>query len=175
MARFSRTAGAALAILLLLTAGCDRIMPQRADDELPGLEQVASLYTAHGLTADFRYSGNVLEMVIQQPADQLRRGGQLWARVGPYIYLLSPGTQQVFEQYPSVAGVRAITMTGETEVARALLVRDRLNEYTWRRAIAVLSEALDQGTSRPATMDRLVQYGEQNTTFQYNPEFVPPR
>lgn len=161
--------------LVLAGAGCDRFLPQQRDDALPGLEQVAELYAGHSLTADFRYSGNVLEMVVQQPIDQLRRGGPLWARVGPYIYVLSPGTAELFEQYPGVAGVRAITMAEQTEVARALVVRDEFNEITWRRARAVWAEALESGTERPSTMDRLVQFGEQHTQFEYNPQFVPPR
>jgi hypothetical protein len=161
--------------LLVLATACDRILPQRADETLPDLDEISALYAARGFNAEYRYSGNVIEMLIQQPADQLRRGGALWARVGPYIYLFSPGTRDIFDRYAGVAGVRTITLEGDTEVARALLVRDALNDYTWRRALGVLSEALDQGTSRPATMDRLVQFGEQHTEFQYNPEYVPPR
>jgi hypothetical protein len=171
----SRLMAVVLPLVLLVTAACDQILPQRADMGLPDLQEVAELYAERGLTAEFRYSGNVVEMVIQQPGDQLRRGGALWARVGPYIYLLSPGTRELFERYPAVAGVRAITMAGDAEVARALLVREGLNDYNWRRALAILGEALDQGTARPVTMDRLVQFGEQHTEFEYNPQYVPPR
>ncbi|CAN5624599.1 hypothetical protein BH23GEM9_BH23GEM9_27110 [soil metagenome] len=164
-----------LLLLLLTVVGCDRILPQRADLSLPELKQVAQVYAQRGQTAEFRYSGNVLEMVVQQPPDQLRRGGQLWARVGPYIYLFSPGTQELFESHAGLAGVRAITMVGDREVARALLVRGALNEFSWRRSLELLSEALGEGTARPSTMDRLVQFGEQHTQFEYNPAFVPPR
>jgi hypothetical protein len=162
-------------LLLLLTGACDRILPDRRDAGLPELDVVAQTYAQHGQSAEFRYSGNVLELVVQQPADQLRRGGALWARVGPYIYLFSPGTRELFEQYPALAGVRAITMTGDVEIARALLVRDALNEFAWRRSRSLLGEALDQGTQRPVTMDRLVQFGEQHAEFRYNPEYVPRR
>jgi hypothetical protein len=171
----SRVMAIVLPLVLLVTAACDQILPQRADMGLPDLPEVAALYAERGLTAEFRYSGNVVEMVIQQPGDQLRRGGALWARVGPYIYLFSPGTRELFDRYPAVAGVRAITMAGDAEVARALLVREGLNDYNWRRALAILGEALDQGTARPVTMDRLVQFGEQHTQFEYNPQYVPPR
>jgi hypothetical protein len=107
-------------------AGCDRIMPQRPDLSAAELDRVEQVYAQHGLRAEFRYSGNVLELVVQQPPDQLRRGGPLWARVGPYIYLFSPGTRQLFADHPGLAGVRAITMAGDTEVARALLEREAL-------------------------------------------------
>jgi hypothetical protein len=162
-------------LLLLLTSSCDRVLPQRADLTLPDLERVESIYAEHGLHAEFRYSGNVLEMIVQQPPDQLRRGGALWARVGPYIYIFSPGTQRLFADYPGLAGVRSITMVGDVEVARALLERETLNEVTWRRSLSALGEALEHGTARPSTMDRLVQFGEQHTQYEYNPQYVPPR
>ncbi|HSJ07069.1 MAG TPA: hypothetical protein VK936_10210 [Longimicrobiales bacterium] len=173
---WSRCARALAALALGLWLGaCDRIMPQPADLSLPDVETVRSTYAGHGLRAEFRYSGNVLEMVVQQPPDQLRRGGPLWARVGPYIYLFSPGTRDLFEDHPGLAGVRAITMEGTTEVARAMLVREALTEIGWRRALNVLGQALEEGTTRPSTMDRLVQFGEQHTEYEYNPDYVPPR
>lgn len=163
-----------LVLLLAASAACDRLLPQR-NLELPDPAVVEAAYARHSLEAEYRYSGNVLEIVVQQPADQLRRGGTLWARVGPYIYLFTPATRDLFEQYEGIAGVRVITMVGEVEVARALLERDALNELTWNRALGLLSTALEQGTERPATMDRLASYGEQITTYQYNPDYVPPR
>jgi hypothetical protein len=170
-------AGRALALLLVAAAltACDRVLPPRTAAGVPDIEDARRTYADHGITAEFRYSGNVLELVVQQSSDQLRRGGQLWARVGPYIYLFSPATRELFEAHTGLAGVRVVTMSDGREVARALLVRDALNEIGWRRSRAVLAEALDQGTERPSTMDRLVQFGEQTTQFEYNPEFVPPR
>lgn len=162
-------------VATMIAAGCDRIMPQRTDLSLPGVDEVQSVYAAHGLAAEFRYSGNVLEMIVQQPADQLRRGGALWGRVGPYVYLFSPGTRALFEDHQGLAGVRAITMVGNGEVARALLLREELTDVGWRRALNVLGQALEQGTARPATLDRLVQFGEQHTQYEYNPDYVPPR
>ncbi|HEX6133568.1 MAG TPA: hypothetical protein VFZ24_06380 [Longimicrobiales bacterium] len=168
-----RFAWSITAVLVTATASCDRIFPDRADLTLPTPAAVESTYARHGLEAEYRYSGNVLEVVVQQPQDQLRRGGPLWARVGPYIYLFTPATRDLFEQYPGIAGVRVITMAGNVEVARALLVRDALNELTWRRAIHVLGTALEQGTQRPSTMDALARYGEEITTYEYNPRYVP--
>jgi hypothetical protein len=158
-----------LAGCVLLT-GCDQL--RRSEDVLPPLETAEAMYDRHGLDANFRYSGNVLELVVQQPEDQLRRGGSLWARVGPYIYVFTPATQELLQRYPAVAGVRVITMVGDVEVARALLLSDRLNDITWRRAQNTLARALEDGTARPSLLDRLVQFGEEHTQFEYNPEFV---
>jgi hypothetical protein len=173
-ARNMRSALAVLALAVVLSS-CDRIWPGRADLTLPDPATVATYYQRHSFDAEYRYSGNVLEIVVQQPADQLRRGGALWARVGPYIYLFAPGTRDLLEQHHGIAGVRAITMVGTVEVARALLVRDTLNELTWRRAINILGTALEQGTERPGTIDALARFGEENTTYEYNPEYVPSR
>ncbi|HSK17933.1 MAG TPA: hypothetical protein VK912_02235 [Longimicrobiales bacterium] len=166
---------ASLLAILLAVGACDRIFPDRADLTLPDVATVESYYARHAFEAEYRYSGNVLEVVVQQPPDQLRRGGTLWARVGPYIYLFAPGTRELLEKHPGIAGVRAITMAGNTEVARALLVRDTLNEITWRRANNLLGTALEQGTQRPATIEALARYGEETTRYQYNPDYVPPR
>ena len=174
-ARGIRSARLLVIALALTVAGCEKIWPGRADLTLPDLDTVETYYQRHSFDAEYRYSGNVLEVVVQQPADQLRRGGALWARVGPYIYLFAPGTRDLLEQHHGIAGVRAITMVGTVEVARALLVRDTLNELTWRRAIAILGAALEHGTERPVTMDALARFGEENTTYEYNPDYVPSR
>lgn len=171
--RMMRVKPLLLLLLLVGVGACDRIFPERADMTLPDPTVVEALYARHGFEAEYRYSGNVLEIVVQQPGDQLRRGGALWARVGPYIYLFTPATQDLFTEYHGIAGVRAITMVGDVEVARALLVRDALNELTWRRAANVHGLAVSQGTERPATMDDLARFGEEITTYEYNPDYVP--
>jgi hypothetical protein len=165
----------ALALALVAASACDRIFPAERDTTLPPVDSVLAVYARNGIDGDVRYSGNVVELVVQQPADQLARGGQLWARVGPYIYLFTPGTREVMNRWAGIAGVRAITHVGRTEVARALLVRDALNDHTWPRALNTLGTALEGGTERPSTMDRLVQFGEQLTTFEYNTDYVPTR
>jgi hypothetical protein len=174
-ARSTGSASLLVMVLALIVGGCERIWPGRADLTLPDLATVETYYQRHSFDAEYRYSGNVLEIVVQQPADQLRRGGALWARVGPYIYVFAPGTRDLLEQYHGIAGVRAITMVGSVEVARALLVRDTLNEITWPRAVNLLGTALEQGTERPVTMDALARFGEENTTYEYNPDYVPSR
>jgi hypothetical protein len=163
-----------LAASILSGSACDRLLPQR-DAPLPELSEVQAYVAQSGMNAEVRFSGNVVELVVQQPADQLRRGGSLWARVGPYIYLFTPAIRTLMDRYPGVAGVRVVTAVGDVEVARALLVSDALNDITWRRAHNIVGTALEQGTQRPSTMDRLVQFGEEVTQFQYNPDYVPPR
>lgn len=153
---------------------CDSIMPESGDAVLPSLATVEETYTQRGVNTELSFSGNVLVVTVQQPRDQLTRGGSLWARVGPYIYLFTPATRRMLEQYPAIAGVRVITMTGDEEVARALLVRNRFNEITWPRAHNVLAPALREGTERPSLIERLAEFGEQHTDYEYNPEFVPP-
>lgn len=163
------------ALLLCALAACDRILPQRPDLTLPAAEEVERVYAAQGVDADVALSGNVVELRVTQDPRQLQRGGSLWARVGPYIYVFSPGTREVFETWGGVSAVRAITLTpsGE-EVARALLTRDRLNDITWRRALNILGTALQEGTERPSRLDALVEWGEENTEYRYNPDYVQP-
>ena len=50
-------------------------------------------------------------------------------RLVPYVLLFSKETQQLFQDYPAVAGVRVITkVKGGPEVARALLTRTELSD-----------------------------------------------
>ena len=116
--------------LILGPLGCEE-----ANLSLPSEGEVEAHYaTSSDLTV--RVSGNVVELMVDQPLRQVRRGGSLWAKVGPYIYLFSDETETLLRDYPGLSGVRVITHTGRdrAEVARAFLHRDSLNELTWRRA-----------------------------------------
>lgn len=165
------------AFLLCMPVACDQIMPNREDLTVPTAAEAAAVYARHGITADVTLNGNVIEVSVKQDAAQLRRGGSLWARVGPYIYAFSPATREVFDTWPGVAGVRAITTHGSfgVEVARALLTRDRLNDITWQRALNLLGTALQEGTERPSRLEALVEWGEEHTQYEYNKEYVPNR
>jgi hypothetical protein len=136
---------------------------------------VRRIYEANGVLAgSIEYDGNVVVIRVRQPPQQLQRGGSLWAKVGPYIYVFNPASQQVLETYPGIAGVRAITRgPGGREVARATLPSANLNPILWRRALNLLGHAVNSGTERPSTIEALVRWGEQYTQFRYNPEFVP--
>lgn len=155
------------ALLLAAAGGC-----REQDLSLPTAEQVASYYSYTGqLTAEM--SGNVAEITVVQSSQQLRRGGTLWAKVGPYVLLFSEPTQRLFNDFGGLGGVRVITTApGGTEVARALLARDGLNELTWRRALNVAGTARRDGTERPSFLEALVTWGEDHTEYEYNPRYV---
>jgi len=169
----SRLRRGSAALLLSALIACDRILPERQDLSLPTVDEATEVYSRHGVHGTTTLNGNVVELRVSQDARQLQRGGSLWARVGPYVYVFSPATKEVFEGWGGVAAVRAITVTtrGE-EVARATLPRDALNEVTWRRTLNLLGTALRDGTERPSRLEELVEWGEEYTTHTYNPEYV---
>jgi hypothetical protein len=144
------------------------------DLTIPNSAQVEEAYIyPGGLSAEI--SGNVAEITITQRARDLRRGGTLWAKVGPYVLLFSEETENLFRDYPGLAGVRVITVSSDgTEVARALLARDELNGITWRRARNISGLARRDGTRRPTLLEELVEWGEDHTEFTYNPSYSRP-
>lgn len=160
--------GALVAAVMLVLAGC----VAEQDLTLPTSEAIASYYSYDGsLKGDL--SGNVAEVVVSQPSAQLRRGGSLWARVGPYIVLFTSPTRKLLEDYPGLAGVRVITkVAGGPEVARALLTRDELTGILWRRSLNIAGKARKDGTTRPVLLEGLVQWGEDHTDFEYNPRYT---
>lgn len=162
-----RTRGRVVAgIWLAFLAACPA---QEAAPELPGPEAAAARY---GAGAEAELAGNVLEVRIEVP-DELLRGGPLWARSGPYFYLFSAATRDLFVENPGLAAVRVVTRTGEgTEIARAMLRRDALSVYEWEEALRVRSLAQAEGTERPSRVDRLVRWGEDRTEHTYNPRFI---
>ena len=144
------------------------------DLTVPNSNQVEGAYT-YGGALSATVNGNVAEITIVQADRQLRRGGTLWAKVGPYILLFTEETEGLFDGYPGLAGVRAVTVTpGGAEVARALLTRDALNDLTWRRALNIAGLARRDGTRRPTLLEDLVQWGEDHTEFNYNPRYSRP-
>lgn len=156
-------------LLLGLSWGCEA-----RDLTVPTAKEVEEAFTYDG-SLSVSMSGNVAEVKVSQPAQHLRRGGTLWAKVGPYIVLFSEESENLFLAYPGLAGIRVITTTsGGTEVARALLPRDTLNELTWRRALNIAGLARRDGTRRPTLLENLVRWGEDHTEFSYNPRFTRP-
>ena len=146
---------------------------EEANLALPS-ESEAEAHYASASDVTVRVNGNVVELTVDQPLGQVRRGGSLWAKVGPYIYLFSDETETLLRDYSGLSGVRVITRTGrnEAEVARAFLHRDSLNELTWRRARNIAGKARTEGTRRPVRLEELVQWGQDHTDFEYNQEFV---
>lgn len=171
----SRIPVAGVLACVLIFGGCDQVrgILDREAPETPAAEAVEPYYSEHGGVLDVEMSGNVAVLRVRQPMEQLTRGGSLWARVGPYIYLFSPSTQRLFQDYPGVAAVRVITLLpGDEEVARATLLRDRLSGVRWRRTHNILGTALQQGQESPRRLEELTEWGEEHTEFEYNPDHV---
>jgi hypothetical protein len=163
-------------IRLCLLVGCGVLGGcEEPDLTLPSAEQVESYYQYEG-ELSVEMSGNVAEITIRQSGTQLRRGGRLWAMVGPYVLLFSEPTRQLITDFGGLGGVRVITTApGGHEVARALLPRDALNELTWRRALNIAGIARRDGTEQPSRLEALVQWGQDHTEFEYNPRYVGGR
>lgn len=147
---------------------------EEPDFSVPTAAEVEGAYI-YGGQLSATMNGNVAEITITQESRQLRRGGALWAKVGPYVVLFSEETESLFRDYPGLAGVRVITVTtGGSEVARALLPRDALNDVTWRRAKNISGLARRDGTRRPTLLEDLVEWGEDHTEFDYSSRFTGP-
>lgn len=160
--------------LLVAAAGAFALAcPGARELELPTEAELSGVY---GAKAEVRLNGNVVDVVVRQPVSHLQRGGELWARVGPYVYLLSPRTTEIFRDYDGVAAVRVrTTLVSGTPVAEAMLLRDTLTSITWREAHRRVARALNEGTERPAYLEALVRFGEDYARYEYNPRYVPRR
>jgi hypothetical protein len=156
------------AVLVGLVAACGRGKAL----QLPRQSELKGLY---GSSAEVNLNGNVVTVKVHQSTAQLERGGVLWAKVGPYIYLFSPQTQQLFDKFDGVAAVRVTTVDSSNRmVARATLLHDELTSVTWQDALQRVAHARTEGTQKPGYLDQLVQYGEDHTKFQYDPRYVKP-
>ena len=140
--------------------------------DVPTVEQVDSAFVYQG-EKEVSVVGNVAEIRITQDSDQLRRGGTLWAKVGPYVFLFSQETRDLFEAFNGLAAVRVVTTDARgDEVARALLRRDELNGITWGNAVTVSGRARRDGSTRPSRIEDLVRFGEEHTEFEYSEKYV---
>lgn len=161
-----------LAATLVLVAGPLACAQEPPALVLPTAEEARRYYESEAeLTVEVR--GNVAVLIVEQPATQLRRGGSLWAKVGPYVYLFSEETRRLFEDFAGLAAVRVTTRTaGGAEIATALLVRDELTDVLWRRGLNIAGRARLEGTERPTLLEDLVRWGEDHTEHAYSPAFV---
>lgn len=163
MHRFHRGRLALALSLALLAAACTA---ERGEWVLPDPAAVSAWY---GSDAVATIDGNLLEIRGTMDPEFLRRGGSLWARSGPYFYLFNVHVQQLLQDYPDLAGVRA-TVTDEEgeEIASAMITRADLNEFRWREALARASLAQRDGTRNPRTVERLILFGEEHAAdFSY--------
>ncbi len=157
-----------LGVATLMALGC---VPTPADLPMPDAEQVVEYYDyAHGLEAEI--VGNVASITVEQSAQQLRDGGRLWARVGPYIFLFSEETRQLLDDWPGLAGVRVSTRVGSAEVATALLAREDMPDILWRRALNIAGKARRDGAQQMTLLEDLGAWGETHTEVEYNPRFT---
>lgn len=169
----SRSAGRRLGSMLAVSLAATWFVSACSgtpDLTLPTVEEIRGVY---GPSAQVGLTGNVVDVRVIQAADQLRRGGSVWAKVGPYIYLFTPQTQELFETYPGLGGVRVTTLDGrERMIARAMLERSTLNAVTWRKAIGLAGRARLEGTQRPSFILDLIQYGEDLVEHEYSSRYV---
>jgi len=157
---------ATMGVLALSVLACEA----PPDPGMPSAEAVEAYYDARGLTA--QVAGNVVTISVPQDAQQLRRGGALWVKVGPYVFLFSEETYQLLVDYPAVAAVRVVTRVGEADVASALLARNELSDVLWRRGMNIAGKARRDGTRRVTLLEDLVEWGEAHTEFEYNSRFM---
>ncbi|MEJ2502730.1 MAG: hypothetical protein P8177_05340 [Gemmatimonadota bacterium] len=160
---------------VFVSGACDQVRDylDAESPEPPAAEDVAPYYGQHRGVKAVELNGNVVELRVEQPYQQLDRGGSLWARVGPYVTLLTPSTRSVFNDFPGVAGVRVITeLPDGDEVARAMLTRTELSDVLWRRTLNILGHALQDGRENPRRLEELTEWGEEHTEFRYNPDYV---
>lgn len=139
---------------------------------VPAAEEVAAYYSTE-LALEAEVHGNVAVVTVEQPATQLRRGGALWAKVGPYVYLFSDETRRLLEDHPGLAAVRVVTRATEgAEVARATLHRAELSGLLWRRSLNISGQARRDGTERLTLLEDLVRWGEDHSEHEYNPRYT---
>lgn len=162
---------ALVGVLAAVISGCEA-----PDLTLPSESELETFFTT-AVGAEVSLTGNVVEVRVPQSQRDVRRGGTLWAKVGPYIYLFTDDTRSLLRNFTGLAGVRVITRTdgGQTELARALLHRDGLTDILWRRSLNIAGRARRDGTTRPSLIEALVIWGEDHTEFEYNPRYASGR
>ena len=165
------TKRAIVTVLALFTGAALAACGETGELTLPTAEEVRSWYEySGGLEAEV--SGNVAVLTVDQSSRDLRRGGTVWAKVGPYIFLFSEETRTLFEAYPGLAGVRVVTrVAGGSEVASAALARDAMSDVQWRRALNIAGQARRDGTNSLTLLESLIRWGEDHTDFEYNARF----
>ena len=169
-----RKSGYPLSVLCALTCtigGCT----EPTDFTLPTSEDITKYYES-GTVLAAEVRGNVAVVTVQQSAAQVRRGGSLWAKVGPYIYLFTEETFDLLQDFPGLGGVRVKTQTaGGLEVASAILPREELTGVLWRRSLNIAGRARLSGTEQITLIEDLFEWGEGHTDYDYNPRYVRRR
>jgi hypothetical protein len=154
-------------------SGCDapggsELPPPPSPDELAG-----SGYWSYAGGVEIGLTGNVARVSITVDPAPYARGGDLWAKGLPYLFLFSQGTKDALDQHPGLGGVRIVTLhPGGDVMSEALLSRGALNAYQWREALNIAGQARRDATERPGRMRDLVRWGEEHAEFEYNPRYI---
>jgi hypothetical protein len=157
-------------LILLALAGCE--VGEEPDHPVPSSAEVEAYYEYAG-DLSVEISGNVAQVRVTYDPVEYRRGGALWAKAFPYIFLFSPATRDALADHPGLGGVRVIAHHPNGDVvAQALLSRGVLTQLTWNRALNISGAARAEGTERPSVMQDLVRWGEDHSEFEYNPEYI---
>jgi hypothetical protein len=165
---------AALVGMGLALGGCD-VFSRPVAHAAPAAEEVRPHFTYEG-DLSVEMSGNVAQVTVVVDPAPYRRGGDLWAKATPYLFLFSTSTRDAFEANPGLGGVRVIIQHPNGDwMAQALLSREVLTETGWRQALNLSGLARRDGTERPGRMQDLVRWGEDRTEFQYNPGYISER
>lgn len=160
--------------LALVPAGCDAFSRPVAH-AAPAAEEVRPYFAYEG-ELSVEMSGNVAQVTVVVDPAPFVRGGDLWAKATPFLFLFSSSTRDAFEAHPGLGGVRVITQHPNGDwMAQALLSREVLTESGWRQATNLSGLARRDGTERPGRMQDLVRWGEDRTEFQYNPGYISSR
>jgi hypothetical protein len=164
-----RRLAAALGFALIPLVGCES---PEGSFPAPTADEVAAYYDYAG-DLSVEMSGNVAQVTAVIDRDEYRMGGDVWAKASPYIFLFSPATRDAFAGLPGLGGVRVIVRYPDGGMlAQALLEAGTLNSIGWERALSIAGWARSEGTERPGYMRDLIRWGEENTDFEYNPEYI---
>jgi hypothetical protein len=160
--------------LLTLAVGCEG--PGRSDLPPPPSARVVEGYYSYGGRLEVEITGNVARVTVEVDPEPFERGGDLWAKGMPYLFLFSAGTKALFDEHPGLGGVRLVTRhPGGDIMAEALLARGTLNDFSWQRALQLAARARTEASERPGRMRDLVLWGEDHTEFMYNPRYISTR
>lgn len=146
----------------LILSSCD----QAHSPSLPSLEVAATRY---GKEQEVRLNGNVLEVFATIPNSHLR-GGSLWLKAGPYFFVFSSATKEMFDTYDGLAAVRVVTRNESSEeLARAMITRDALTAGRFEHGMRRAALAQAKGTEKPGIVRDLVHWSEDHVTEYHYP------
>ncbi|TVP54708.1 MAG: hypothetical protein EA351_12640 [Gemmatimonadales bacterium] len=175
----SKGAVAATLALVLLVGGlaaCDAVqLPDRTEHPPPAASELEGYYSFPSGSLEFGMSGNVAQLAVTVDPDPFYRGGDLWAKSLPYLFIFSQGTRDALDEHEGLGGIRVrVLHPGGDVMAEALLRRGDMTQRDWREALSIAGLARREGTERPGRMVALVRWGEDHTEFEYNPEYISP-